>query len=444
MDLLAWMERWNMLPDKGGIILCALSGGRDSVCLLHYLKELAPGRGFSVAAAHFNHQMRPTAERDEAFARELCREWGIPFYCGHGDVCAAAEEHGWSGEEAARRLRYDFLEQTAREIGAAKIATAHHLSDQAETVVLNLLRGTGAEGLCGIPPVRGKLIRPLLQTARQEIEDYLAANALPYVDDESNGEDCFARNRLRLRVWPELERIHSGAAENIARTAQLLRGENEYLNDLAASYLPDEGTALDCTKLLSAPEALRGRILRLLVTRTQAGRKDFGAVHYDALLRLAQNGGMLDLPGGVRAVCREGTLRLEHRPDTLLPKVLHEQTDWGEYTIWQRKVRGNFSEKDDTILLNCGKINQVVQVRPFCAADRLTLPGSRGSRSVKRLLSERGIPQEERQRLPVFCVGERLAAVYGIGTDVDFLPQDGSEVIEIIVKKNVWEDSTNG
>lgn len=435
MDLLAWMEQWNMLPREGGTILCALSGGRDSVCLLHYLEDLSARCGFSVAAAHFNHQMRPTALRDEEFTRELCCKWGIPLSVGQGDVYAAAEENGWSAEEAARKLRYDFLEKTAQELGAERIATAHHREDQAETVLLNLLRGTGPEGLGGIPPVRGKFIRPLLQTSRDEIDAYIAAHRLPYMEDETNQQEQFTRNRLRLRLWPQLEEIHPGASSHIVHTAQILREENRYLNTLAAEYLPAEGAEIACDTLLRAPEVLRMRIVRLLLQRTEAGGKDFGAVHYEAVVKLAGNGGMLDLPGGICAVCRQGRLSFVPKNETLAGKTLSEYTNWGKYTIYQRKQFGNFSKKEDTILLNCDKINQPIQVRAFESSDRLTLPGSRGSRSIKRLLAERGIPAEERRCVPVFCVGERPAAVYGVGTDVAFVPQETDKTIEITVRK---------
>ena len=146
MDLMPWMQQQGMLPAAGETVLCAVSGGRDSVCLLHYLASLGRRRGFAVAAAHYNHLMRPTAGRDEAFVAGLCRELGVPLYVERGDVRAIARQEGWGVEEAGRRLRYDFLERTADAIGASRIATAHHLSDQAETVVLNLLRRPGGAG----------------------------------------------------------------------------------------------------------------------------------------------------------------------------------------------------------------------------------------------------------------------------------------------------------
>jgi tRNA(Ile)-lysidine synthase len=437
MDLTPWMKQWNMLPPEGGTVLCAVSGGRDSVCLLHYLRSLA-GIHFRVAAAHFNHQLRPTAQRDEEFVRDLCGRWGVPLYVGRGDVAGAAAANGWSREEAARYLRYDFLERTAEAIGAERIATAHHLEDQAETVLLHLIRGTGTEGLGGMPPVRGRVVRPLLQTPRDEIETYLEDHALTYVDDETNEEEQFARNRLRLRVWPELEQIHPSPARQIGRAAVILRAENTYLNELALARLPREGTELPAGDLLSAPEVLRPRMIRLLLARLPAGRKDFGAVHFEAVSELAASGGVLDLPGGVRAVCRGGMLRLEMRETALPETVLRPgRTDWGEYTICCRLRPENLSRDENAVFLNCDRMDDVVCVRTFTSADRLTLPGQRGSRSVKRLLADRGVPPERRLRIPVICVGKQVAAVYGLGTDMAFVPSDGDGVMEITINKRV-------
>ena len=294
MDLIPWMERWGMLPPAGGLLLCAVSGGRDSVCLLHYLANLAPGRGFSVAAAHLNHKMRPEAQPDEDFVRTLCRKLDVPFYTEAAPVYETAEQWGLGVEETGRRLRYDFLQRTADTIGAERIATAHHAQDQAETVLLNLLRGTGPEGLAGIPPVRGRIVRPLLQTSRREIEDYLEEHGLSYVEDSTNQDTHYARNRLRRELWPQLEAINPALTRSIGRTAEILRSENTYLDTLAADYLPQSGTALETARLLSAPEALRPRILRLLLGRLPGGKKDVGAVHIDALLALAVGGGTLD------------------------------------------------------------------------------------------------------------------------------------------------------
>ena len=298
MDLTPWMERWHMLPEQGGIVLCGVSGGRDSVCLLDYLHKLGQQRGFTAAAGHLNHLMRPTAQRDEDFVRAFCAQRDIPFYTESADVYGLCDTWDLTVEETGRRARYDFLQRTAAAIGAEKIATAHHRDDLAETVLLQLLRGTGPQGLTGIPPVRGNIVRPLLDTPRRDIERYIAENGLAYVTDETNSDLAYARNRLRLEIWPELERINPSASAHIARTADILRRESAYLDELAAGYLPEAGTAVFCEVLLTAPEALRPRLLRLLLDRLGTGKKDVTAGHLAALEQLAAGEGTLALPGG--------------------------------------------------------------------------------------------------------------------------------------------------
>ena len=408
MDLRPFMERWHMLPPSGGVMLVAVSGGRDSVCLLHYLAAMP--RDFTVAAAHLDHGQRPTAGRDVAFVEELCRSLDVPLTVERADVPALARERGVGLEEAGRMARYDFFRRTADRLGAQRIATAHHAADQAETVVLNLVRGTGMQGLAGIPPVRGRIVRPLLETSRQDIETYLEIHRLSHVEDETNRDTALRRNLLRREVMPRLAELHDGAAANICRTAELLR---------------------------SAPEVLRLRALRLLAERLPVGKKDFTAAHYRALSDLLEGGGMLTLPAGACAVCRDGKLTLLPSEPPLGPMPLEPgENFWGEYTISVRKTMGNFSQKRDAIRLNCDKINGALSVRPYRGADRLTLPGSRGGRSVKRLLADRGVPPELRQRVPVLCVGDRPAAVWGVGTDMEFLPEESGQNMEITVTTN--------
>ena len=393
MDLRPFMERWHMLPPSGGVMLVAVSGGRDSVCLLHYLAAMP--RDFTVAAAHLNHGQRPTAGRDVAFVEELCRELDVPLTVERADVPALARERGVGLEEAGRMARYDFFRRTADRLGAQRIATAHHAADQAETVVLNLVRGTGMQGLAGIPPVRGRIVRPLLETSREDIETYLEVHRLSHVEDETNRDTALRRNLLRREVMPRLAELHDGAVANICRTAELLRQEDAFLDSLAADYLPAAGLTAGRQRLRSAPEVLRLRALRLLAERLPVGKKDFTAAHYRALADLLEGGGMLTLPTGACAVCRGQTLTLLPPGPPLAPVVLHPGKNfWGEYTISVRKTAGNFSRRSDTIVLNCDKIDGALSVGPYTGGQRLTLPGSRGGRSVKRLLADRGIPPE--------------------------------------------------
>ena len=300
IDPLAWRVgsyagKWGMLD---GLVLCAVSGGRDSMVMLHLLSALAERGDFRVAAAHFNHRLRPTADRDEAFVRDWCRERNIPLTCGAGDVRDFAAREGLGLEDAARKLRYAFLETAARDMGAARIATAHHRDDNAETVLLHLLRGTGLQGLGGIAPVRGNIIRPLLEISRAEIDGYVARNDLPYVEDESNLDTRFTRNRLRLEVLPLLEEMAPGAAGRIAAAAELLREEDAHLRAEAASLVPE---AADGAVTLPVPVLNRqDRPIQRRLVRTM-GQKlgvELTKPQTEAVLSL-RNGGCLDLPQGL-------------------------------------------------------------------------------------------------------------------------------------------------
>ena len=423
MNLLPYMEQWNMLPRKGGMILCAVSGGRDSMCLLHYLHGLEKTCGFTVAAAHLNHLMRPTAQRDVDFVRRFCEKNAIPFYTEATPVYDKVKEWGVTVEEAGRRARYEFLECTADAIGAERIATAHHQNDQAETVLLNLLRGTGPEGLGGIPPVRGRYIRPLLQTPRDEIEAYLEENGIAHIEDETNTSRAYARNRLRLDLWPALEELHGGARENIVRCANLVRQENAYLNELAAQYLPEIGTEISCTVLREAPAVLQGRILRQMMARLPSGKKDVGAVHVEALEKLSGEKGILSLPGGMAAKCDGRKLHIFMAEQLPTEITVHPgENEWGGYLVTAQ-----------------WKNDAEITVRSWRPDDRLTLPGSRGARSVKRLFAERGIVSPEREQIPVVCVDGKVAAVFTIGQDEDFLNRK-----QIIITIKTKEDKTDG
>ena len=210
-----------LLPDNSRV-LCAVSGGADSVALLALLRE--EGRGIRVACAHFHHGLRGAeADRDEAFVRDLCARWDLPFFVGRGDAAACARERGISVETAARELRYAFREETADAWGADLIATAHTAGDNAETLLLHLARGTGLTGLTGIPRRRGRIVRPLLDVSRAEIEAWLGERGIPHVEDSTNALDEAARNRLRHSAIPALESVNGAFLKSVGRTGTIWR-----------------------------------------------------------------------------------------------------------------------------------------------------------------------------------------------------------------------------
>ena len=223
-------REYDMLP-AGGTVLCAVSGGADSICMLHLLRALGERDGFQVAAAHFNHRLRGAeSDRDEAFVRRQCEQWSIPLTVGAGDVAGQAARLGTGVEETARAMRYRFLQATAEKVGACRIATAHNADDNAETLLLHLVRGTGLQGLTGIPPRRGEIVRPLLNVTREEITAYLAQRGIDYVEDSSNADEGYTRNYLRRQVMPLLRACNPRLSEHMGQTIRYLRQDNDYLN----------------------------------------------------------------------------------------------------------------------------------------------------------------------------------------------------------------------
>ena len=292
----------SLLP-AGCTVLCAVSGGADSVCLLDLVRRLG---NVTVLCAHFDHGIRGAeSARDAAFVEALCKEWGVPFFPGRGDVPAYAAANGLSIETAAREVRYAFLERTAKEHGADVIATAHNLNDNAETILFRMARGTGLRGLTGIPARRGSIVRPLLQTPRREIEEYLPARGIPHVEDSPPAATDAARNRIRLDVLPRLESIHPGAVAGIARMSETLAEDEAFLASLAEEKLALWGEAIPGAELCALPRPVARRAL----ARWLGG--ELSRERFDALLRFAagDGDGVLELPG--RRVRRElGQLRL--------------------------------------------------------------------------------------------------------------------------------------
>lgn len=407
-----------------GRVLCAVSGGLDSMCLLHFVSRQP---GLTVAAAHFNHRLRDTAGRDEAFVRDWCAGRDIPFFAGDGDVAVMARKEGLSVEEAARRARYAFLENTAAEGGFDAILTAHHADDNAETVLLNLIRGTGTAGLAGIPRVRGNILRPFLETSRAELAAYAAAHDIPHVEDETNTDpDAAARNRLRLQVMPLLKEINPAAAENIAAAAAILARESEAMEAVAAQLaekvsVTAEGVSVPCDELLTVPGAVAERAVLQLLALAAGKRKDISASHVKAVLELAERGDdgwAVALPCSLTARKTDGILRIcRETKEGSVPLLPGEPVRWGGYllTLLEHPAGEGLSLREP-------RPEESVTVKPCEPGAYMTLPGARGARSIKRLCTDRRIRPEERDRLPAIYVNDHPAAVWRLGTDINFLP----------------------
>lgn len=419
------------LIDKDCSVLCAVSGGADSMYLLCRLLE----GGYSIHAAHYNHQLRASAVRDEQFVRDWCADHGVPLTVGRGDVAAHADISGQGIEEAARELRYSFLQDTAARTGCAFIATGHHAGDNAETVLMNLIRGCGLGGLSGIPERRDNIVRPMLHVTRDEIEAYLTDHGVPHVEDETNCDLSYTRNRIRHQLLPLLEELNPRAAAHIADAAGRCSEDDRELCRQAECLLEqaverEEGTSIPVSVLLSAPRPVALRVLKELAPGV-------GAVHLEALLSLCRRNApsaQLHIPGGtVRRVYAD----LLFAADTeALPQSVPLHTgvqNWGGWHITCTPAvcppkayvdRTHFYLRTDTYL-----------IRSRQEGDLLRL-GRRPQKTIKKLMIEGRVPRHLRDHVPILADSAgRAAAAGGLGPHYAALAQPGSQCLNIIIRK---------
>lgn len=436
--VLAWC-REQALISPGQTVICAVSGGRDSVCMLHLLLSLRDALGISVEACHFNHRLRgEEAERDEVFVRALCADWNVPLCVGSGDAAACAEENGLGVEEAARRLRYGFFASLP-----CPVATAHTADDQAETVLQNLLRGTGLRGLCGIPAKRDHILRPILCLTRQEVDAYVQQNALPFVEDSTNAQALCVRNRLRQSVLPLLRQENPSLPETLSRMTRTLREDEDFLQSLAEQALADaalpDGRLL-CASLAAQPTPVRKRAIRQYLSAIRAPK--LSAAHIDAvdtLLFHISPSARCDLPGGFAAVREYEALALVGRSEPERPFFLPLRDGLRAELPGGRNVavtRGLCPEKTEnglcTFYLKCDSIEEAsLCIRSRMPGDRIRLAG--GCKSLKKLMIDRKIPARQRARIPVIADAAGVIAVYSIGIDPSREAKPGQTAISITI-----------
>ena len=430
----------------GSHILCAVSGGADSVCLLHWLRAQSEAIGFALTAAHFDHRLRGAeSQRDAAFVEKLCKEWKVPCVVGTGDVSGEAARRGTGIEETARALRYDFLEETAEKVGADLIATAHNANDNVETMLLHLIRGSGLQGLTGIRPRRGKLIRPFLTTTRAEILAYLEEHSLPHVEDSTNADTAYARNKLRHQVIPLLEELNPALIQRLSDTVGYLRADNDYLTAQAMAAVRGAeptvtgGLVLLADAIARSPDPIAVRAVGALLGRL--GEHQYRAAHLLSVVELARSGhpsGSVDLPHGLTARRAYGLLALEPTAAesgwTPVPLNVPGETPLPQlgWKLVCRPAEAPVEPPTDPFVcyLDPAALDGPLTVRPRETGDAITLPG-RPHKSVKKLLIDAKVPRPHRERLPV--VADRRGPVWlgGFGPDAPRLAAPGTPALEL-------------
>ena len=438
-DILRFMEKYQMTA-PGDTVICALSGGKDSMALLHILLELRDALDIRVLAAHFNHQLRgQEAQRDQEFVSQQCRLLDVPLQLGTQDVGAYARAHHLGTEEAARLLRYVFLEHLDP---SAKIATAHNAQDNLETMLMHLLRGCGLHGLSAIPPVRGRIIRPLLLTSPEDIQAYLDRNGIPHIEDSSNASDDYLRNRLRHQVLPLLQQEAPGISTSASALCLRLGQEDQYMEQAARAWLQANSgpQGLSCATLGQLPEAMALRVLRQYLCEVP----ELSGSHLEAaakLLRSPSPSARISLPGGFGLGREYDVLRLSRidAPSAPQPVLLMpgEAKQFGPYLVSCTAAPAPDVPEPGATVLAADCVRLPLSLRSRQPGDRIHLPG--GTKKLSRWMIDLKIPAAQRDMLPVVTQGNQVLALLPYAPSAEHRAKPGTASFILTVKRTEEE-----
>lgn len=408
------------LFNKGDVVAIALSGGKDSVCLFHLVLQSAKELGITVKAINVEHGIRGEASKnDSLFVEKLCKGYNVPLKALSFDCIAYSKENGLTVEEGARRFRYTNFLNLIEEGFCDKVATAHHLSDNVETVLLNLFRGSSPSGLNGIPEIAygGRIIRPILSATREEIDEYVLANNFEYVVDESNSSDEYSRNFLRLSVIPKIKERFPEMEKAVARFTSVLCAEDEYLSKQALNSLMIEKGKV--TISCDVEDAIFARAC-VLAMKECGIAKDYDKTHIDGLLALktSQNGKRINLLNGVVGV-KEYSHVAFYRFNSSVAENLDfglGTFDFGGYTICieECKLGVDFKDRQNgELFIDLEKIPQTAKIRVRQEGDVFTKFGG-GTKNLGDYLTDKKIPLIKRDFLPIIADGNVALVICGV------------------------------
>jgi tRNA(Ile)-lysidine synthase len=431
-------------------LLAGVSGGPDSVCLLHLLLEYAGQKNIRLGVAHFNHGLRGAgADQDEAFVHSLANRYGLSFHTAKADVSREARASGRSVEEAGRRLRYRFFRKTADRMGFDRIALGHTQADNAEQVLMNILRGSGPAGLCGIPPVRRTVIRPLIRVSREEIMGYAEENRLSYRTDPSNTDPAFLRNRIRHQLLPLLKKQYNPAVEKtLNRMADIFREDEAWLEEVISVSLENARISSDSSECLLDLAALQTchkahlrRLLRRALEEVKGDLRSITHTHINAAIEMIYSRhpeGSIDLPSRIRVQKRRGCLAVRREICSLrnslpapsppaysysldlgrLPATIDIPEISASIAVSLRKSRGfpDFSGTDAPWLacFDLDRIQPPLVIRNPRPGDRFMPLGMKGRQKVKDCFINRKVPRDRRPFYPIVADKDAIIWIAGL------------------------------
>lgn len=453
------IAKYHMIQ-KGDEIMAGVSGGPDSVCLLHLLRACREELGIKLSAAHLDHMFRGRESREDAlFVETLCREWDVPLYREEVDVPEYIRRTGLSPEDAARRARYAFFERAREKTGANKVALGHNRNDHEETVLMNIMRGTGIEGLLGIEPVRDFYIRPLLEVSRREIEEYLKLESIDYRIDSTNLKADYFRNRLRLELIPLIEQKyvpHFGAS--LRRLSEIARCDLSFLEEQTSAAWRQAVTCsrgrikVDLKKFLPMHDAIKRRLVRKAVEELAGDVKDFEFRHTAMLVDFIKNstaGSVIDLPKNLQGEkqydCFYISLKnFRENGDYLYELFVPGRVEIKEAEVsiqaWVKPRRGLMIIRTNPLIaqLDYDKIKGNLIVRNRRPGDRF-IPLGGHLKKLQDFFTDEKVPKKERDKVPLVTAGGNIIWVGGMRIDDRFkITEDTGTVL--ILKMERQED----
>lgn len=437
--VLETIQRYNLI-EKGDKILAAVSGGADSVCMLHILDSLKDLLGIELFCAHLNHGLRgETADRDQSFVKMLCEEMKIPFFSKTVDIAELAENEKLSTEEAGRKARYAFFDELSEKLDICRVATAHNKNDNAETVLMRVLRGTGVDGLRGISYSREDgVVRPLLDVSRDEIELYCEENGLSFCTDETNAENDYTRNKIRNELIPYLEKeFNTRITDSLCRLSETAREDGDFLRGYAERLysrlknpLPGSGNiALHIESLKMVDKGISARVFRIAAEDAGLGAK-LEKKHIDDIFDIMkkETGASVDLPDGLRAYNRYGWIAFEGKEERLKRVKLGKDSFFVNIsppeTVFVESLDKNISLRLEDAQKYVCKINEtaidfdmlqgeMLFLRSRREGDRIVWFPDGKTKKIKNILIDMKIPKSDRNRIPLLCTGAEILAIVG-------------------------------
>ena len=423
------LTRFNLLQGAKHVTV-ALSGGADSMALLGALLELKDELKIEkISAAHFNHQIRGCeAVRDQDFVTKFCAKNGVELFLGSADVPSFAKEKGMSLELAARKLRYEFFDSISTDL----IATAHTASDNLETVIFNITRGTALSGLCGIPPKRDRYIRPLILCTRDMIEDYCEQKGIKYVTDSTNLSDDYTRNKIRHNVVSVLKEINLSAENAVSRMTTSIREDEDFINSVANEKFDklvcDSGV---CVKDFCK---LHPSIAKRVITKyCDAHNVEIDNYHVNSIYDICLSDGKISLPQDMVAFVDAGFLKIDNAKKQVQNVTFSVDIKQSANDLFNdnKKVH-NLLLKN---VLDCDKIVGQLILRTRESGDTIRLKNKNCTKTLKKLFCEYKIPLEERENLPVLVDDDGVVWIHKIGVAERVAADKDSKQIYILNTK---------